>query len=519
MSKIAGKVLAICISPSGATCVEGEFRNSEPYVSQYFTVANIEDYFERVGSNYQISSVAGLVASICTVCQDRRVATKRVLLCSDVLGITTSIEVGSSKGNIKETLMKPRGSGVKDHSTRKDDSQIESKVDWGEIIVDGKKTRISTVSVGEVYLLRTLADEFRKHGFDVERVCDTSTALMNLKYTEASDFDSQGKLVYSFNERTCDVVYLLNDTPLAISSSNFTRNGIVDLLSAHIKESESKVSRNPMVFICGPTMADCDLYNSVVNELQQSFNIVDLFDSPMRELDENTGELTEVFSADYTAALSLVFSTANAKPVNVLPPVPVGTLLRRNGRKLSAGFLALSVIACAGSSALAGARFFELQKISRNPTNLSSLESTLTSLGTTKSNLESTIDILTKSDTTILQVIDFVSSNQSADVHVISIDTEDMLYQTDVEVEGMDDVDESNIAEGGTEETVVSSGPRENIIIRGYARSGSAAINYYNRLFNIGLNYDPVLNGVEKYALPDASEVYIFEIQIGGGAE
>ena len=46
-----------------------------------------------------------------------------------------------------------------------------------------------------------------------------------------------------------------------------------------------------------------------------------------------------------------------------------------------------------------------------------------------------------------------------------------------------------------------------------------AALEYYDKLFKSGLPQDPILNGLEKYKLPDGTETYIFEIQIGGDLE
>ena len=62
-----------------------------------------------------------------------------------------------------------------------------------------------------------------------------------------------------------------------------------------------------------------------------------------------------------------------------------------------------------------------------------------------------------------------------------------------------------------------SSYVRENIIVRGYARTGNEAVSYFDRLFNYGLPGDPTLNGVQRYTLPDGDEVYAFEIEIAGG--
>lgn len=530
MSKISGRLLTMYISPTGVRVIEGELRNGDLDIRKYFKVAGMSEFFDKSGSEYELSSVGGMVAAICSELDNRKVSTKKILLCSGVLDSETSIAVNSGPTGILAELTKQRG--VEDKpKTVNDPSKIKSTVEWGSLVIDGKVARVSTTLIGDKYLYRSIAEQFNSYGYEIIGIMDTVSALMYLHYTEGAEFDSQGKVIFSVNEINTDVITLSKDIPYRIESLKTPSSGLSEFISMQIRNAENDIGRNPRVYVTGDLMSDCSVYNELIDTLSTTCNVYDLFDHPEPDFDEESGELSDVLSADYTPCLALLLSTQSKKIVNVLPPKTLSAQIQQYVPLCATIVLVSSILACAFCTSAAVTRFFQVSSIKANPVNISGLQSQITVLNTKKQDLNDTISTLTRSDATILKIIDFVSDSQTADVHVISVDTADMLYKSDVEVESdTEDVTESSstthieeeeeVLEGSTgdeEESPITT--RENVIIRGYATSGTAAVNYYNRLFNLGLDYDPVLNGVEKYSLPDGSEVYIFEIEVGGGVK
>ena len=154
-----------------------------------------------------------------------------------------------------------------------------------------------------------------------------------------------------------------------------------------------------------------------------------------------------------------------------------------------------------------------MKDMAANPVQVGSLESQIQALESNRSSLQFVIDTLTQADVTVLDLINFIEKNQSNIVTIISVDTMDMLptgtsiRATSVTGTAADAVAATEGEDG--EEAYVSGG-------RGYSRTDSAAIAYYDKLFNSGLAYEPLLDGLEKYILPNGEEVYIFEISLGG---
>ena len=104
-------------------------------------------------------------------------------------------------------------------------------------------------------------------------------------------------------------------------------------------------------------------------------------------------------------------------------------------------------------------------------------------------------------------------------ISIISIDTRDMLNNIVVDSAGTVTVEETGEVVTGTATGMehVPGKQRASIIIRGYARTYDAAVDFYNKLYNYGLPIDPTINGIEEYTLPNGrDQVQIFEIEIGG---
>ena len=129
--------------------------------------------------------------------------------------------------------------------------------------------------------------------------------------------------------------------------------------------------------------------------------------------------------------------------------------------------------------------------------------------------------MLTQADPTSLDLMSFIAKNQSDRTMIVTIDTRDMLPGDSTAGNGISVTTTNEVP--GTESSVSDqdgpSSTRQNIVIRGYSKTGPEAVAWYNKLYNSGLPTSPVLNGVERYDLPNGDEVYIFEVEIVGGGD
>lgn len=530
MGKYGGKVLAVYINPLGVRVVEGENKNGTLYTARYFTVYGVEDFFTEIpGSpgSYEVTNMTGLVDSIVNECRNQRSNCRRVMVCSDCFGIETNIISENSRGSLKSVLTgdistvfgsgKGKGKDKRPKSSMAPD-KMSCKVVWGALVEDGSVSKKVTESIGDKFVLKSLVQEFYKRGYDVLSISDCVGVLMNLRYTEEATFDSQGKIIINF-DGDCTVLSLKKDLPVDITRiPPMVEDEILDRIDGIVAECLDRVGRNPRVYVSGVLMRNTYLYNAILDKLELSHCCVyDMFDRPQEEPD-NSGK---IFTPDYTVNMAMLMSAYAKNIVTILPAIEFSEVFRKNSKAIASVFLALSIVSLGVSGFLAGSRFIKLREVQNNPPQVAMLEGQIQTLQANQVSLQSVIDTLTQADVTVLDLMNFIVNGESPMVTIVSVDTLDMLPPS-LAVDGVGDtlVVTSDSA-AGVDETITggSGGPgstRQPIILRGYARSAPAAVGYYDRLFNLGLPVDPVLNGIEKYELPNGEVVHIFEIQIGG---
>lgn len=524
LGKYGGKVLTVYITPSGVRVAEGENKNGSPFVSRYFTVFGVEEFFTEIQGapgSYEVTNMSGLIDAIVNECRNQRANCRRVMICSDCLGIDTIVESenkkGGGKGALSGDVMQLFGGGKKKDKSSKPSlspDKMVCKITWGDLVEDGVVSKKMTVSAGDKFVLKSLVKEFYNRGYDVISIADTMGLLINFRHTEEATFDSQGKIILNF-EGPVRVLSLHKDLPVYITNyTPLTEEEILERIDTMVSECYEKVGRNPKVYLTGALMSNTYLYNALIERLETiGVRVYDMFDRP--EADPN-GEV-KVFTADYSANIAMFMSAYAKSLVTILPAIEFSEVFRKNSKAIASVFLVISCVALAGTGFLAGTRFLDVRNMESSPPLVSSLESQIQTLQGNQANLQSTIDTLTQADVTVLDLMNFIVNNESPMVTIVSLDTLDMLPPSYSVADGTVVVDNSSTADDTIEGGAGGPGAaREAIVLRGYARTGPAAVGYYDRLFNSGLAVDPVLNGIEKCELPDGDEVYIFEIQIGG---
>lgn len=531
LGKYSGRVLTVFITQSGVRVCEGENKNGNLDITKFFTVTNVSDYFSYVGGSMapEIVNMSGLVSAIVDECKNHHVNSKRVMVCSDCFGIDTEISYDNTIGGLKNLLTGDLKSlksqkAPKERASSSPD-KMTCKQSWGELTVDGAVKRVTTRSSGDKYMLKSLVQEFYGRGFEVIFVSGSQEVLMNFRQTEPASFDSQGKIIFDYDV-FCGMSVFFKDVPVELSRlSMIDTDQVSERLHSQLNQALRKTGRNPRIYLTGSIFRNTDLYGQLIDELESDGYVVyDLFNRP--EIDDTyesrlaMGEIEPVMTPDYSANIAMLMSPFTKTLISMTPQVDLSDAFKKNSKAVATLVVTASCACFVVAAGLAGLRFYNMFQIKNNPSNVSNLQSMVSTLQMKQASLNSTIETLTQADTTILELMKFIDTNQSDRVCVVSVDTEDMLADSvSVDTSGVAVTDPSatgtdqNVSgtAGGSTGTV-----RQPIIIRGYAKTGNEAVNYFNRLFKYGLPVDPVLNGVERYTLPNDEEVYIFEIEIGG---
>lgn len=528
MGKYSGKLLTVYITPTGVRVCEGDNRNGDPNITQFFVVSGVQDYFSgSPGSrDLTITNLSGLVAAIVAECKEHRVSSKRMMLCSDCFGLQTQIVTTEVVGGIKDLLagdLKNLGRRkVKDEFGEDTPDLMSCKCSWGDLTMDGAVKHIVSKTTGDKFMLRSMIQEFYKYGYEVIHISGGVETLINFRETEQASFDSQGKIIFDF-DIDCRAVVLVKDLPVQIIKLGLPeREAMLDRLMSMLKSALPVTGRNPRIYIVGSVFADCELYCRFIDHLEsEGYTVYDLFNRP--NLPDNyeeslaNGEMPPMLTPDYTMNIAMLMAPFVKIMPQLTPTVGLGDMVKKNSKAIATLVLGAACLSVVVSFGFAAHRFMQLQSMESDPSNLSNLQSQVQTLTTRQTSLNATIATLTQADTTVLNLLNFTQANQSDRVVIVSIDTRDMLpgdgdYGNGVSVNDANDGSSSEVFTG---ETGGQGKVRENLVIRGYAKSGNEAVSWYHMLYNSGLANDPVLNGVERYELPDGDEVYIFEIEIG----
>lgn len=535
----SGKVLTVYITPSGVRVCEGENKNGNLDITKFFTVVGVSEYFSRsVGSLApEIVNMSGLVSAIVDECKSRRVAAKRVMVCSDCFGIETEVLPDTSVGGLRTILtgdLKTLRSQAKNKDkTAASPDKIVCKQIWGDITSDGVVKKIATKSLGDKYMLKSLAQEFYLRGFEVIFISGAQEVLLNFRQTEPASFDSQGKVIFDYDVY-CGASVLVKDIPVEVNRLALVeRSDIPERLHSQLNQALNKTGRNPKIYLTGSVFRDTELYGQIIDELEsEGYVVYDLFNRPSvddaYESKVAMGEIEPIMTPDFSVNVAMLMSSFAKSLVSMTPKLDISDMFKKNAKAIATLVLVAGCVCVVVSVGLAGLRFYQMMQVKNNPSNVVNLQSQVASLQSRQASLNSTIEVLTQADTTILELLKFIDTNQSDRITVVSIDTSDMLLDSvSVDSSGVAVTQPTNTTTTvdssvtGADQSVSGSAggsvsSRQPIIVRGYAKTGTEAVNYYDRLFEYGLPVDPVLNGVERYTLPNGEEVYVFEIEIGG---
>lgn len=557
----SARLLTVNIGMDCVHVLEGSLKG-DLSVKQLFTIANTGEFFTSVPEN-SIVNLSGLVRLIATECKKHSVLCRRVIV-GLPFGITTTFEQAEGHNTLQSTFSRFKGEGEQDKKkndqagkakTKIGPDQMSSSVSWGTYPGDDMTLLSKSNTVANSYMLQAFAKEFYRHGYNLAGIVDVTGALLPFRQTDSAGFDAQGKIMIDFSDSTT-IVSLYRDVPISAEVMQKTEPEAIPLSVVDLVERRQRITgKSPRVYISGSQLKDLKLYVQVLDALlSNGFKISDLYDAHQQSAEVKDGDDAQFDDAritpDYGVNLGMLMIQPG-KSTMLSPSVDFGSVLERYAKGIGSGGVGIAAAVLALSLVGAGLRVVNLVQMRTNPSNVSLYQSQLSSMKQKQASMNETIEILSQTDSTVLDLLSFIKTYDSERVKVISMDTLDMLQVSgDTVVAGPNSFAVSGGSTGATSSTspqdsTNSDGPtvssdgttvssdgttvsgesapsgtmrsREAIIMRGYAKTGAEAVNYFQRLFNSGLVTDPILNGVERQILPDGDEVYVFEIQIGGG--
>lgn len=559
------KTLTVNIGINSVHVLEGAVKG-DVAVKQLFTIKETSEFVAQPPTS-EITNLAGLVRLITSECKKHNVMCRRVVVCLP-FGITTNFEQEEGHNSLQSTFQMFKGDKDKKKQdntqkvkTKVGPDEMSSNVTWGTYPGDDATLVSKSNTVANSYMLQAFAKEFYRHGYNLAGVVDVTGALLPFRQTDSAGFDAQGKVMLDFSDLTT-VVTLYRDIPINTEViSKYEPEEIPKAATELVARQIRRTGKSPRVYVSGSQLRDLGLYAEVLDALEaEGNNISDLYDTPRgQEVGDDTRSETadesvepDSITPDYGVNLGMLMIQPG-KSTMLSPSVDIGSVLERYakgigtvGTGLSAAVLALAVLG-------AVLRVANIVQMRVNPSNVSSYQSQLSSLKQKQASMNETIEILSQTDSTVLDLLTFIKTYDSERVKVISMDTLDMLKVAGDTVTAAPNSFDVTGTPTGTDQSTTAGSPnqttssdssgqttssdavsstadtvtggidpshstvnRQAIVMRGYAKTGAEAVNYFQRLFNSGLVIDPVLNGVERQTLPDGDEVYVFEIQIGG---
>ena len=252
MGAYSGKILTAYISPTGVRIAEGENRGGNPNISRFFMVPAVEEYFTEIPGSaglYEITNMAGLVDAIIEECANQRTSSKRVMISTNCLGITTQVFSEASKTSDFKSMLSGDIGGKKDGSGKKREKaavgMMQCKVSWGDMVLDGKALRQITTTTGDKYILQSLAKEFFQRGYTIVSVSDAVGTLMNFRQAEEATFDHKGKVIFDF-DTSFSVINMVKDLPVAINPISYMDAfELNERILAMVQDAAEQVGRSP----------------------------------------------------------------------------------------------------------------------------------------------------------------------------------------------------------------------------------------------------------------------------------
>ena len=206
------------------------------------TNATIISDARRYLSEYGVENMSGLVNCITDELENSGFTAKRVYIASSSLRIESSLEITDDSGKAQPSK-----------ADEASNTSIVSKQVYGSIVYDNKVCTSTVISIGDSYVLRSLAESFDAKGYQVVSIEDSITTVMNLAKLTKYTFDFPGKVIISFGNTTKYICYN-KDCPVSINEYGARISDMIAQIADALKMTYQEI--NTLFFKYGLIMSE-----------------------------------------------------------------------------------------------------------------------------------------------------------------------------------------------------------------------------------------------------------------------
>lgn len=422
------------------------------------------------------TNLKNLVSEICDKLDEMEVTAKNISLCCSLLGgEVKSSNAEKQKLTITELLQKKPFEG----------SQNNGKTSFGTIKNGEQIIEYFIESRTDEFLLAELARMFSERGFCLKSAEYTATAMLNLAALSRYSYDSRSKIIVELGESATAII-TDHDIPIDIRHWNMDISNIENQITDYIIRDKMALKlKNPTVLICGTKLPE-NKFKEIKEELKSAD--VSLLD----------------FVADcnleppYALCVALALKTAARSKINLLPqktrhflPPKLKARVKTVASCVAAAFLFFSVLLC-------GFSCFQLISSNLAIAKIPELQAKINTANTKINMFTDNAVTLKNAESKLTDFLNFASDYGGTNIFIASADTENMLPQTTVKSRLM-----------LSEEIKTDN---RKLVVRGYALSGAAALDFYGGLQAAG--FAPRMNGIQNETLPSGETTVIFELEV-----
>ncbi len=482
--------IAIHISPAAIHIMSGGLhRSGSLHITKSVTWSDCQRFFE----SGQLCHLQALVDEVVDTIREENIHGKRLAICYEGKGMETEFveQPLSTKGQRAElkTLLKADFSDWKKQRTDKQPDKKKVQIhhgilrkthDWGDFTTTEKSGRLESITTADYDLVVALVSAFAEHGYKVESVESTATALLYCKHAVPTQYDAQHQLLLHVNPQRTEVqLYTFaKNIPWKVETRRLLPDQDLPTQLESLIQTQSHMDslRNPVVLLAGTMVL--------------------------------SGSLSLCEDGQYLPCVGLLWKQMERDGENlVLEKMRTSSV--RNLRTVAQMLTACAGLALVVTTGFAVHTAWAGAAIQDQLVDVSAV--TLTQAEHLKTTANNQLTALGYEDDRITELMTFLHLHTPDNVHIISVDTDNAFQQPEV-VSTLDD---------GTVLEVVNpftSSTQETIRIRGFATQSNLPVMLYERLTATEMGAFTLV-GTKLVTLPDDSILYAFEIALtqGGG--
>ncbi|WP_409968331.1 hypothetical protein RFF05_17760 [Bengtsoniella intestinalis] len=491
------KTTAIHITPTSVRIAHGGFdRRGTLRVEKMVELSQCQEWFE----NGKLLHLQALVDEVADTLRREKLHHKPLVICYEGSGMETEFLERPPKQKRQEmqSLLKMDVSQWKERKKAPEKKKAEilhtslrKSHDWGNFITEDSSGLLGSITTADYDLVSALVRAFAEHGFTVQSVESTATALLYCKQAITAHYDALHQLLFYINQEQTEVeIYsFAKNIPWKVEHRRLMPNqGVADQLATLYQGQSNLGGRpSPTLLLGGDGIED-----TMVQQLQEA------------------GISAQSVHADgrFTACVALLWKRLERDGENlVLDKMRTSSV--RNLRRLAQTLTLCASVVLVTTLALGGYTAWNGANTEKTLVDTNALAVTLTQSEHLKTTANDQITLLSHQDSRIPALLEHIAQNTPENIHIISIDTGNAFAQPEVTAD----------AEGEEEPITFTSSVQEIIYIRGFATDSHLPVQLYENCTNTDLGTFTLL-GTKEVILPDESSLYAFELALlTGGAK